>query len=124
VIDAAFGNQADSVSFARSQSGQQALTRAIIRCGEQRIAGAVPDKDDARADGADAFRALAVNQCVQVIRANPDVPKGFDASGTCQCAVGEAFGKAQDPIAYARSERGQQALTDAIVSCGQRSLGR
>jgi hypothetical protein len=123
-IDTAFGGQDDPVSYARSAAGQQALTRAIISCGQQQLAGPVPDEEEGPADGADAFRALAVTQCVEVVRAHPEAPKGFDATGTCQCAVDEAFGEAEDPVSYANSERGQQALTDAIVACGRRRLGQ
>jgi len=93
-----------------------------MRCGDQRLAGALPVEEEAPADGADAFRALAVNQCVQVVPAHHNAPEGFDAAGKCQCAVDKAFGDAEDPIGYARSERGQQALTDAIVSCGRPRL--
>lgn len=72
---------------------------------------------------ADAFRTLAISQCEQTIRANPNAPPGFDASGTCSCAIQTAFGDQADPVNFARSPEGRQALTQAIVSCGQRSMG-
>jgi hypothetical protein len=72
---------------------------------------------------ADAFRQLARTQCQQAIQNNPSAPKGFDAAGTCDCAIQEAFGSQADPLTFARSPEGQQALTRAIISCGQQRMG-
>lgn len=72
---------------------------------------------------ADAFRTLAVTQCEQAIKSNPQAPAGFDAAGTCNCAIETAFANQADPVAYARTPEGQQALTQSIVSCGQQRLG-
>ena len=72
---------------------------------------------------ADAFRTLAASQCEQAIRANPKAPPSFDAAGTCNCAIETAFANQADPVAYARTPEGQQALTKSIISCGQQRLG-
>ena len=72
---------------------------------------------------ADAFRQLARTQCEQAIRNSPGAPKGFDAAGTCDCAIEEAFGNQADPVTFARSPDGQQALTKSIISCGQQRMG-
>jgi hypothetical protein len=72
---------------------------------------------------ADAFRQLATSQCEQTIRSNPSAPPGFDAAGTCNCAIQSAFGNQADPVAFAKSPEGRQALTQAIVTCGQQRMG-
>jgi hypothetical protein len=72
---------------------------------------------------AEQFRALAVNRCEEAIRANPSRPKEFDVSGTCQCAIEAAFAGQDDPVSFARSSSGQQALMLAIVRCGEQRMG-
>lgn len=72
---------------------------------------------------ADAFRRMAVSQCQSTVQQIPNAPPGVDAAGICSCAIETAFGNQADPLTYARSPEGQQALTQAIVSCGRDRMG-
>jgi hypothetical protein len=72
---------------------------------------------------AGTFLQMARIQCEQAIRNNPGAPKGFDAAGTCNCAIDSALGKQADPVSFARSPEGQQALMKAMVSCGEQRMG-
>jgi hypothetical protein len=75
------------------------------------------------ASSADAWRQGAISQCEETIRANPNAPPGFDAAGTCNCAIQSAFGDQADPVKFAQSPEGRQALTQSIVKCGSERMG-
>ena len=75
------------------------------------------------ANKADAYRAQATSQCEQTIQSLPNAPPGFDISGTCRCAIQTALGDQADPRAFASSPEGQRAVSQAIVSCGQQTMG-
>jgi hypothetical protein len=72
---------------------------------------------------ADAYRASSVEKCERALKSIPNAPPGFDAAGTCRCAIQTAFGNQADPQAFERSDAGRRALTDAIINCGQQSMG-
>jgi len=69
------------------------------------------------------FRTAAAAQCEERVRANPNVPAGFDVSGACTCAVESAYsGRGDDLETYARSDEGQRAFAQSTAQCIRQRL--
>lgn len=112
-----------TVAVAGCRGGEKNSSTSANNSASANTSGSASGGAGGAGGAADAFRQLATSQCEQTIRSNPSAPPGFDAAGTCSCAIQTAFGNQADPVSFARSPEGRQALTQAIVSCGQQRMG-
>jgi hypothetical protein len=114
-----------SVAVAGCRGGEKNTSTAANNSASANGSGSASGGAGGGAGGgtADKFLQMARTRCEQAIRDNPGAPKGFDAAGTCNCAIDSALAKQADPASYARSPEGQQALMKAMVSCGEQRMG-
>jgi hypothetical protein len=110
-----------SVAVAGCRGGDKNESTSANNSASANSAAAAPG--GAGGSTAAAFRQMAVTQCQSTVQQIPNAPAGVDANGICSCAIETAFGNQADPLTYARTQEGQQALTQAIVSCGRQQAG-
>jgi ribosomal protein L12E/L44/L45/RPP1/RPP2 len=62
-------------------------------------------------------------QCEQTGRSNPQMPAGFDITGTCGCAYDRALAGKPNPEAIMTNPQTSQAVSEAIASCARERMG-